>query len=48
MKYQTPQLTALMPAIDAVQTTTNLMKSAENPPVDILEHEGQSAYIDWE
>jgi len=48
MKYKTPELTALMPAIEAVQSTTSLTKSAPTPPVDIFDHEGVAAYADWE
>lgn len=45
MKYETPELTALTPAINAVQ---GVGKSIE-PPVDgSHELDGPSGYQDWE
>lgn len=46
MKYETPQLTALMPAINAIQTSdvnklNSIRDSSHQPDAD-------SAYADWE
>ena len=44
MKYETPELTALTPAINAIQAIKNAV-----PFGDTLEnHEVSSAYEDWE
>jgi hypothetical protein len=48
MKYKTPELTALTPAINAVQST-----SAKSPPVyeDSIHGdppEADSGFVDWE
>jgi hypothetical protein len=47
MKYETPELTALSPAINAIQSTGN---NKVAPPIgedgDLNEHVG--AYLDWE
>jgi hypothetical protein len=48
MKYQTPQLTALTPAINAIQT---LSKAAEMPFDNIVDDQYEhstSTYQDWE
>jgi hypothetical protein len=46
MKYETPELTALTPAINAIQGAT----SKNTGPVDQIyfEPEGGAAYQDWE
>jgi hypothetical protein len=44
MKYETPELTALTPAINAIK----LGKITDTPPVDSNENEDQGAYQDWE
>ena len=44
MKYETPELTFLTPAIDAVQGTTN--KDSKTGDGD--HKENASAYEDWE
>jgi hypothetical protein len=44
MKYETPELSALTPAIDAIQAGKN-----DNFPLESqLVYEGISAYEDWE
>jgi hypothetical protein len=48
MKYQTPELTASTPAINAVQTTSDSMPKAITNTVDGSNLEGPSAYADWE
>jgi hypothetical protein len=51
MKYETPELTALTPAINAIQTTDISLKSSSHK-VDSQPGTGQndasSAYADWE
>ncbi len=45
MKYETPELIALMPAIIAVQSP----KPIPNSPLDTAHNEvGVGAYADWE
>jgi len=44
MKYETPELTALTPAINAIQLSTN---KAEVHTTDNFD-ESISAYLDWE
>jgi hypothetical protein len=50
MKYETPQLTALMPAINAVQTIP--VSKAEPGPQDSLMptefNDNLASYTDWE
>jgi len=45
MKYETPELTALTPAINAVQTA-----NLKQPPssIDGFNKEVVTAYMDWE
>ena len=45
MKYQAPQLTALTPAIDAIQ---DAISKTPKGPSDGVEPEQLSAYEDWE
>jgi len=50
MKYETPEMTALMPAINAIQTTNPGLKV---PHIHFdgasgTHNEGASAYMDWE
>ncbi len=44
MKYETPELTALTPAIDAIQSAGK----ANPPQTDSGTNEASSAYEDWE
>jgi hypothetical protein len=46
MKYETPELTALTPAINAIQGTVNkgLPIGGDGDP----SNEGQPGYADWE
>ncbi len=45
MKYEAPQLTALTPAIDAIQSTSKFNTSG---PDGIPQNEVTLAYEDWE
>jgi hypothetical protein len=45
MKYQTPELTALTPAINAIQSSGS---KEINNVVDSPTYEQSSAYADWE
>ncbi len=48
MKYETPELTALTPAISAIQSgtkSTGLVADSINPAVH---NEPNAAYADWE
>jgi len=45
MKYETPELTALNLAIDAIQGSVN---KRPNTPGDFHDDEGIGAYQDWE
>jgi hypothetical protein len=47
MKYETPKLTALAPAINAVQSTHNKNEEVVSDSPD-LGKEAISAYMDWE
>jgi hypothetical protein len=47
MKYETPKLTVLTPAIDAIQSDGGLPKFGPET-VDSLHMETSSAYTDWE
>ncbi len=45
MKYETPELTALMPAVNAIQS----IKSSDPTPLDgSNQNEVAGAYEDWE
>jgi len=44
MRYETPEVTCLKPAIDAVQ---GVISKAGNPG-DNMDHESSPAYEDWE
>jgi hypothetical protein len=46
MKYETPQLIALMPAINAIHDHAG--KPFDPPNVDSSVYEPISAYADWE
>jgi len=46
MKYETPELTALTTAINAVQSSGS--KSILNPNFDGVGNEVTAAYTDWE
>lgn len=49
MKYETPELTALTPAINAIQGTGPV--SSKTGPIsasDSFENESVAAYLDWE
>jgi hypothetical protein len=51
MKYETPELTTLTPAINAIQTDVEgPPKGFANPPVDntIYDTEHLGTYMDWE
>lgn len=45
MKYETPKLTALTPAINAVQATKNPLEPGE---IHTVEEVPVGAYADWE
>ncbi len=45
MKYETPELTALTPAINAIQATKIPHKTVDAPN---FEETALSAYADWE
>jgi len=50
MKYETPELTALASAINAIQSSQGTVKTDINAPFDSpYERElTMSAYVDWE
>jgi hypothetical protein len=52
MKYETPQLTALMPAINAVQSTDGHSKSTDTDILDTMTEVrndlSSPGYLDWE
>jgi hypothetical protein len=45
-KYETPQLTAMPPAINAIQNASG--KTTEIPPWDGVHDDGLPGYADWE
>jgi hypothetical protein len=47
MKYETPKLTVLTPAIKAIQSDGGLPKGMP-VGIDSRFHETESAYTDWE
>jgi hypothetical protein len=47
MKYETPKLTALTPAINAIQATKGEPPNTLDTPLYLTEHLG-GAYQDWE
>ncbi|MGA2335017.1 MAG: hypothetical protein ABSG08_06540 [Terriglobales bacterium] len=47
MKYETPELTALMPAINAIQTVKTTIGPVDNPVIETRDN-GMAAYEDWE
>jgi hypothetical protein len=47
MKYETPELTALMPAINAIQAIKGFPVDPQDAPRELSEHAG-GAYQDWE
>jgi hypothetical protein len=50
MKYETPGLTALMPAINAIQSVSPMKPNVlhgDSPDPDVL-NEAIGAYADWE
>ena len=48
MKYETPELTALTPAINAIQGTGTTNKEHIYPFADSEDWESVGAYADWE
>ncbi len=50
MKYETPELTALVPAINAIQTTSTpkVTIGGFDSPAPLGHNEGSGAYADWE
>ena len=44
MKYETPELTALTPAINAIQGMVNKILNGTTDS----DYEGVAAYVDWE
>jgi hypothetical protein len=48
MKYETPQMTTLTPAIKAIQFSGELPKDTRGPADSITPYESVSAYTDWE
>jgi hypothetical protein len=47
MKYETPELTALAPAINAIQATKGFPVDTQDAPRELTESTG-GAYQDWE
>jgi hypothetical protein len=47
MKYETPEVTALTPAIDAIQSTP-ASKGSQNPDSPASGQDTTTAYEDWE
>ena len=45
MKYETPEMTALMPAIDAIQ---DIVTKPSQGNLDGKDNEATLAYADWE
>jgi hypothetical protein len=48
MKYETPEMTTLMPAINAIQTENPSGQKATTPSMDSSFEEHIAAYADWE
>ena len=48
MKYETPELKALTPAINAIQAFKNDMTGVVDNPVTTPRYELGAAYADWE
>ena len=48
MKYETPELTALTPAITAVQSGGGSKPSTQNADGSPTSKESATAYADWE
>jgi hypothetical protein len=48
MKYETPEITALTPAINAIQSTSGVKDILPNSMDTAFHYEGQGAYTDWE
>ena len=48
MKYETPKLTALTPAINAIQSDTTPKPSHTPGDSSLPSNEGSGAYEDWE
>jgi len=48
MKYEAPELTALTPAINAIQGDGPMTSKIHSPTLDSPYLEAQGAYSDWE
>ena len=48
MKYETPELTTLMPAINGIQVTTAPQKPGINLDSPGASNDGGTGYADWE
>jgi hypothetical protein len=48
MKYETPELTALTPAINAIQSSGTTHKTGPINGADGVDNECVSVYLDWE
>jgi hypothetical protein len=48
MKYETPELTALTPAINAIQSTTDKKATGPFDSTSREYNEANGAYADWE
>ncbi len=48
MKYETPELTALTPAINAIQATKTNSSPADGSEPQPNHESGMGAYEDWE
>ena len=48
MKYETPEMTVLTPAIKAIQFDGVLPKTPHGPADTLLPFESAGAYTDWE
>jgi hypothetical protein len=48
MRYETPELTASVPAIDAIQSSSDNTPKSNTPQLDTSSKEGSAGYVDWE
>lgn len=48
MRYETPKLTVLTAAVDAVQSREGIAPKSQLPMADSLSEETVAAYQDWE
>ncbi len=48
MKYEKPEVRALVPAIDAIQATAGIKDGSRNLDFPQVKDSGVAAYQDWE